>query len=534
MTGTGNIVGTADYMSPEQVKGAKVDGRSDLFSVGCMLYELLAGRRPFHSENLMAIFYKITHEEPNFDLDPAGRRVRRAAADPQEVAREEPRGALPDGLRVRRRPARVPEEPRQLRDRRARARGPDRHRAAAVEAAATAQRRRGSDAGREPTELGGGGGTMGLARRSHGTRLRGDRARQAGHAARQDAGRRRRCTQRARQRRRPWLRSIRCRRPAPRTAAAREQHTALPDPRGDGRRDSRHRRLSGLQTGQAAGREHHPGADHGRQPRCRRATTVPPTTAPPPTFGEAVGKAAASLKGAQAAFSQGDYDRALSLRAVRAARGPGQRHGQAHRRELARTGRRRRATSGRPNRRWGRGTLHAPWRRQSRVARRRPGTRAGPNFAARIQEAKQRAEQLAAQQAAQQQAQQASAVKAAQLADLLNKADGALSEQKYDAAISLFDSVLGLDPTNQRAILGKSSAVQARAVSQAAAAGGGGQPGRRRQGLRDRQDGRQRRRRGQRQRAAGLRGVGRSRGEEGLPGGRAARQGRASRSSPGT
>src|SRR6266540_3234893 len=72
MTGTGNIVGTADYMSPEQVKGAKVDGRSDLFSVGCMLYELLAGRRPFHSDNLMAIFYKITHEEPNFDLIPEG------------------------------------------------------------------------------------------------------------------------------------------------------------------------------------------------------------------------------------------------------------------------------------------------------------------------------------------------------------------------------------------------------------------------------------------------------------------------------
>src|SRR2546428_4708336 len=72
MTGTGNIVGTADYMPPVQVKGAKVDGRSDLFSVGCMLYELLAGRRPFHSDNLMAIFYKITHEEPNFDLIPEG------------------------------------------------------------------------------------------------------------------------------------------------------------------------------------------------------------------------------------------------------------------------------------------------------------------------------------------------------------------------------------------------------------------------------------------------------------------------------
>jgi serine/threonine-protein kinase len=72
MTGTGNVVGTADYMSPEQVQGKKVDGRSDLFSVGCMLFELAAGRRPFHSDNLMAIFYKITHEEANFDLIPQG------------------------------------------------------------------------------------------------------------------------------------------------------------------------------------------------------------------------------------------------------------------------------------------------------------------------------------------------------------------------------------------------------------------------------------------------------------------------------
>ena len=74
MTGTGNIVGTADYMSPEQVKGdsKRVDGRSDIFSVGCMLFELAAGRRPFHSDNLMAIFYKITHEEANFNLIPQG------------------------------------------------------------------------------------------------------------------------------------------------------------------------------------------------------------------------------------------------------------------------------------------------------------------------------------------------------------------------------------------------------------------------------------------------------------------------------
>jgi len=72
VTGTGAIVGTADYMSPEQVKGARVDGRSDLFSVGCMFYEMLTGKRPFHAENLMAIFFKITHDEPNWNTIPAG------------------------------------------------------------------------------------------------------------------------------------------------------------------------------------------------------------------------------------------------------------------------------------------------------------------------------------------------------------------------------------------------------------------------------------------------------------------------------
>jgi tRNA A-37 threonylcarbamoyl transferase component Bud32/tetratricopeptide (TPR) repeat protein len=72
VTGTGAIVGTADYMSPEQVKGARVDGRSDLFSVGCMFYEMLVGKRPFHAENLMAIFFKITHDEPNWNTIPQG------------------------------------------------------------------------------------------------------------------------------------------------------------------------------------------------------------------------------------------------------------------------------------------------------------------------------------------------------------------------------------------------------------------------------------------------------------------------------
>jgi cytochrome c-type biogenesis protein CcmH/NrfG len=70
VTSTGVVVGTADYMSPEQVSGVRVDGRSDLFSTGAMLCELLTGHRPFHGESLVTILFRITHEEPRLDLPP--------------------------------------------------------------------------------------------------------------------------------------------------------------------------------------------------------------------------------------------------------------------------------------------------------------------------------------------------------------------------------------------------------------------------------------------------------------------------------
>jgi serine/threonine-protein kinase len=64
-TGTGIIFGTPDYLSPEQALGEQmIDGRSDLFSVGTVLFELLTGKRPWESSNAVATAYRIVHSPP--------------------------------------------------------------------------------------------------------------------------------------------------------------------------------------------------------------------------------------------------------------------------------------------------------------------------------------------------------------------------------------------------------------------------------------------------------------------------------------
>ena len=64
LTQAGSVMGTATYFSPEQAQGAQPDPRSDLYSLGIVLYEMVGGRPPFDGENPVSIAYKQVHENP--------------------------------------------------------------------------------------------------------------------------------------------------------------------------------------------------------------------------------------------------------------------------------------------------------------------------------------------------------------------------------------------------------------------------------------------------------------------------------------
>jgi eukaryotic-like serine/threonine-protein kinase len=82
ITGEGQIVGTLQYMSPEQLQGKEADACSDLFSFGCVLYEMLSGRRPFDGPNAATIIAAILDKEPApLPVPPALERVVRTCLE---------------------------------------------------------------------------------------------------------------------------------------------------------------------------------------------------------------------------------------------------------------------------------------------------------------------------------------------------------------------------------------------------------------------------------------------------------------------
>lgn len=102
-TAAGHVVGTYRYMSPEQARGAKVDGRSDLYAVGSVLYEMLSGRPPFLHEQTPDLLHAIVYETPapvaafNPEVDPM------LASIAERLLNKSPSSRIPSAIDVARR-----------------------------------------------------------------------------------------------------------------------------------------------------------------------------------------------------------------------------------------------------------------------------------------------------------------------------------------------------------------------------------------------------------------------------------------------
>lgn len=107
LTRTGQMIGSPSYMSPEQIKGEKLDGRSDLFALGVVFYEMLTGARPFPGDSITTLVYQILHTEPRdplavrTELSPIAREIaRKALAKNREDRYPDARALLQDLSRL--------------------------------------------------------------------------------------------------------------------------------------------------------------------------------------------------------------------------------------------------------------------------------------------------------------------------------------------------------------------------------------------------------------------------------------------------
>ncbi len=104
MTQTAAVIGTAQYLSPEQARGEHVDARSDVYSTGCLVYELLTHRPPFTGDSPVAVAYQHVREDPplpsslNPDIDPATEAVVMKAMAKNPGNRYQTAGEMRDDL----------------------------------------------------------------------------------------------------------------------------------------------------------------------------------------------------------------------------------------------------------------------------------------------------------------------------------------------------------------------------------------------------------------------------------------------------
>ncbi|HEY6546359.1 MAG TPA: protein kinase, partial [Vicinamibacteria bacterium] len=490
MTGTGNIVGTADYMSPEQVKGAKVDGRSDVFSVGCMLFELLANKRPFHSDNLMAIFYKITHEEPTFDLIPVGEQydallpiLKKALSknlDERYQTAYDFAMALREFLKVHASTSATAQHAlEELVDLVAPTSPPQPMTDAQGATLVTEDQPSG-----DTLDLGTGRGKgrpgtgppgsrtaagPGTAKGAAATTVLGTGVGPKGQtlAPTKVGGGVAPTVVRPRPEPRPMGR------PAPAPSSGNPAlyvvlgvlATALAG--AGGYIYFKNQNEAATSTTIAAG----PTPTSVATPEPPPSTTLPapPTAAPPPTFDEAKGKAAASLKAAQAAFKDGSYDRAMAAAQKALQEDPGNKSA-TQIVENSLQGQKAESHIKAADAALAKGDYATASSEAEQARGLAPWDTRATTLVGRIRDAQARAQNEQAQKAQAEQAQKTQQA-VAQVNAYINKATDQLAANSYDAAIALYDEALKLDPNNATATQGRIGAITAKNLAQASSRG---------------------------------------------------------------